>query len=120
MANQQIIKQAKRIRRKIRVKSKIFGTASQPRLSVNRSLGHIYAQIIDDSIGKTIVSASDYEVKETKGKNKTDIALAVGEIIAKKALAAKIQKVVFDRSSYKYHGRVKALAEGAKKGGLIF
>jgi len=120
MANQQIIKQAKKNRRKIRVKAKIVGSTLRPRLSVQRSLNHIYAQIINDEIGKTIVSASDYQVKDQKGKKKAEIAFMVGELLAQKAITAKIEKVVFDRSSYKYHGRVKALAEGAKKAGLIF
>ena len=94
-----------------------------------RSNKHIYAQVIDDDKGKTVVSASDLELKSAKktieGKSstssvKTNQAQSVGEILAKKALMKKVNKVVFDRSGYKYHGRVKALAEGARKGGLQF
>lgn len=104
--------------RKTRVRAKIIGTADRPRLSVFRSSVHIYAQIINDNIGKTLVSASDLGLKE-KGK-KTEIAEKVGEALAKKAVAKKIKKIVFDRNGFKFHGRVKALAEGARKGGLEF
>ena len=89
------------------------GTKERPRLNVFRSLKHIYAQIIDDLAGKTLVSASDQEVKIKKA-NKTEIALAVGKLIAQKAQEKKIKKVIFDRSGYKFHGRIKAVAQGAK------
>jgi len=112
------IKQAKRIRRKGRVRAKVSGTASCPRLSVFRSNRGIYAQIINDEIGGTIVSANPKEVKIT-GK-KIDISLELGKLIAQKAAAKGISQVVFDRNGYKYHGRVKALAEGARQGGLKF
>ena len=104
--------------RKNRVRAKISGTKERPRLSVYRSNNHIYGQIIDDVAGKTLVSASDVKSKE-KG-NKSEIAGKVGEEIAKVAIAKKIKKVVFDRNGFAYHGRVKALAEGARKGGLVF
>jgi len=112
------IKQAKRIRRKGRVRAKVSGTAVCPRLTVFRSNRGIYAQIINDKIGKTIISVSAKEVK-TKG-NKTAISSELGKLIAEKAVAKGIGRVVFDRNGYKYHGRVKALAEGARLGGLKF
>ena len=98
--------------------NKIKGTKQRPRLSVFRSCRAIYAQIIDDQKGRTLVAASNFKLA-VKG-NKTVQARAVGELLAKKALKKKIKKIVFDRGSYRYHGRVKALAEGARKGGLIF
>lgn len=103
-------KKVKKLRRHRRVRAKINGTAKVPRLCVFRSNKHIYAQIIDDDKGKTLMSAKDVLAKAGK----------VGEDIAKKAVEQKISKVVFDRGGYKYHGNVKALAEGARKGGLKF
>ena len=112
-----------RLRRHKRVRKKIFGTPERPRLCVFRSLRHIYAQIIDDTVGRTLVAASTLS-PELRGKLKTggniEAARYVGELIAKKALEKGIKKVVFDRGGYKYHGRVKALAEAARKGGLEF
>ncbi|MFH1971394.1 MAG: 50S ribosomal protein L18 [Patescibacteria group bacterium] len=105
-------------KRRERVRAKIIGSEKRPRLSVYRSNKSIFCQIVDDSKGKTFVSASLNEIKE--GKTKTEKSALLGELIAKKALAKKIKKVVFDKSGYKFHGRVKALAEGARKGGLIF
>lgn len=125
-------KQEKRIRRHKRVRSKIFGTAKIPRFCVFRSAKHIYAQLIDDEKGRTLVSVEDREIKAKKvhpvkspkgGINrvkKTDIAKEVGKLIAKKAIEKKIDRVVFDRGGFAYHGRVKALAEGAREGGLKF
>jgi large subunit ribosomal protein L18 len=110
----------RREKRKRRTRAKTFGIKERPRLCVFRSLKHIYAQIVDDTEGKTLVSASDLELKEKKGMKKVEIAREVGKLIAKKALEKKIEKVSFDRSGYKYHGRVKALAEGAREGGLRF
>ena len=109
-----------RTRRHIRVRRKISGTAERPRLCVYRSNTNIYAQIIDDVAGKTLVSAStlDKEVK-TKKANK-EAAKEVGSLIAKRAKAAKISNVVFDRGGYIYHGVVKELAEAAREGGLEF
>jgi len=105
-------------------KTRIFGTTEKPRLVVYKSLKYTYAQIVDDSKDKTIFGASDLtkEVKANakKAKSKMDASKLVGEFIAKKAVEKKIKKVVFDRNGYKYHGRVKALAEGARKGGLEF
>lgn len=112
-------KQEKRKRRHKRVRAKIKGTAKVPRLCVFRSAKHIYAQLVDDEKGKTLVSASDSELKKTKNK-KTSLATEVGKLIAKKAIEKKVNKVVFDRAGYKYHGRVEALAEAARKGGLKF
>jgi len=122
------LKREKRYRRHRRIRAKIFGTADRPRLCVFRSHNHIYAQLIDDEKGRTILSAGDFELKKSKSKTKdnkrqskkTEVAFEVGELIAKKAQEKKIQKVVFDRGGYRYHGRVKALAEGARKGGLKF
>lgn len=102
------------------MKAKIFGTKDRPRLAVNKSNLHIYAQIIDDEKGETLVSTSDLKMKKEKKMSKTLVAAAVGEEMAKKAIAKKIKKVVFDRAGFIYHGRVKALAEGARKGGLNF
>lgn len=112
------IKQAKRIRRKGRVRAKVSGTAVCPRLTVFRSNRGIYGQIINDEIGLTIVSVNASEAK-AKG-NKTAVSSELGKLIAEKAVAKGISKVVFDRNGYKYHGRVKALAEGARLGGLKF
>lgn len=111
---------AKRLaRRKMRVSSKIFGTAARPRLSVFRSNAHIYGQLVDDDKKVTLAASGDLKMAK-KGLKKVDVAMAVGEDLAKKALKKKIKKVVFDRSGFGYHGRVKALAEGARKGGLVF
>lgn len=112
----------KRIKRKTRhkrIRSRIEGTAKIPRLYVFRSNKHIYGQLIDDEKGKTLLVASDKELKKSSGK-KIDIANQTGQLLAKKAIEKKFEKVVFDRGGYKYHGRVKALAEGARKGGLKF
>jgi len=114
-------KREKRYRRHKRVRAKIFGTKERPRLCVFRSQKHIYAQLIDDTKGHTLVSANDLELKNSKiKKTKVDIAFEVGKLIAQKAKKLKIKKVVFDRGGYKYHGRVKALAEGARSEGLEF
>ncbi len=111
------------IRRHLRLRQKISGTADRPRLNVFRSLNHIYAQIIDDEKGMTLVSANslDKEFKEklSYGGN-IEAAKLVGELVAKKALAKGIETVVFDRGGCIYHGRVKALAEGAREAGLKF
>jgi large subunit ribosomal protein L18 len=115
-------KQAKRYNRHKKIRMKIMGNTSRHRLCVFRSLNHLYAQIIDDEKAKTIVSAKDSEVKKSKeDKNsKTNLAHEVGKLIAKKSLEKKINEVVFDRGGYKYHGRIKALADGAREGGLKF
>lgn len=111
-------KKEKLKRRQRKIRSRVAGTPEKPRLQVFRSLSHVYAQIIDDTTGKTLLAESDYKDKEKK--KKTEKAFAVGERIAKKAEEKKIKKVVFDRKGYLYHGRVKAVAEGARKGGLQF
>ena len=103
----------------MRVRSRVRGTADRPRLSVFRSNRAIWAQIIDDTTGRTLASASTGNVSED-GLSKTDQASKAGQILAERAKAAGIGQVVFDRGSYLYHGRVKALAEGARKGGLDF
>jgi large subunit ribosomal protein L18 len=106
-----------------RVRKKVLGTPERPRLCVFRSLRHIYAQVIDDSRGHTLVSAStlDPEVQSgALGKDKSGQSDVVGEVLAKRALEAGVEQVVFDRGGYKYHGRVKRLAEAARKGGLSF
>ena len=107
----------KRIRLKKKIRTKIFGTATSPRLSVFRSNQYIYAQVIDDNTGTTLVSSSDMAV--AKG-TKTERAVAVGAEVAKATVAKGIKTVVFDRNGFKYTGRVKALADSAREGGLIF
>ena len=111
-----------RYRRHARVRTKVVGTSSRPRLSVFRSLNHIYAQVIDDSCGYTLASAStlDREIKGHEGEGKRAISELTGFLIADKSLKQGIKQVVFDRGGYKYHGRVKALAEAARKKGLKF
>lgn len=104
-------------RRKVRVRAKIFGTATRPRLSVFRSNTGMYLQLIDDDKGVTIVSAFSKEVKVTK---KTELAIALGKLIAEKAIAKNIKQVVFDRGGSLYTGRVKAVAEAARAAGLEF
>jgi len=112
-------KRTKKDRRHKRIRSKIKGTGKIPRLCVFRSNKHIYGQLIDDEKGRTLLVASDKELKKSSGK-KTDIANQIGQLLAKKAIEKKVEKVVFDRGGYKYHGKIKALAEGARKGGLKF
>ena len=109
--------------RKIRVRRKVIGTSERPRMCVFRSLRHVYAQLIEDSSGLTIVSAStlDKDVRaEIKSGGNIDAAKKVGELIAKKALEKNIEKAVFDRNGFIYHGRIKAVAEGARSAGLKF
>lgn len=107
-----------RLQRKRRIRAKVTGTSSCPRLAVYKSLKAVYAQVIDDAQGKTLVSATTGEMK--KAANTIEGAKEVGKLIAKKCAEAKITAVVFDRAGYKYHGKVKALAEGAREGGLKF
>ncbi|HFC98058.1 MAG TPA: 50S ribosomal protein L18 [Thermosulfurimonas dismutans] len=127
LRRERLKKLERRLRRKKRVRKKVFGTPERPRLSVYRSVKHIYAQIIDDTRGHTLVAASSLspEIRERweelkKEGGKTAVARAVGELIGRRALEAGIRKVVFDRGGFKYHGRVKALAEGARSAGLEF
>ncbi|MBF8299196.1 MAG: rplR [Dehalococcoidia bacterium] len=111
-----------RVLRHDRLRKKLSGTEERPRLCVFRSLNNIYAQIIDDSQGKTLVSASslENELKEAGKKTKKDTAKAVGQLVAQRATTAGIAAVVFDRGGYQYHGRVQVLADAAREGGLRF
>ena len=115
---------ARRIIRHNRVRRKISGTTVRPRLSVFRSLNHIYAQVIDDTNGNTVISGSTLEpdIKKdiSSSASKKDVAKLVGVLVGKRATNAGIKSVVFDRGGFKYHGRVKALAEGAREEGLVF
>lgn len=116
-------REEQRKRRHRRVRAKISGTPECPRLNVYRSLKNIYAQVIDDTQGTTLVSASTIEPeieKQVDGKTKTEAAALVGKAVAERAKAEGITNVVFDRGGYQYHGRVKALAEAAREGGLEF
>ncbi len=121
--NSEVDKRQARIKKHRRVRKRVYGTPERPRLSVFKSLNHIYAQIIDDVSGTTLVSAStlspDVREKIKSGGN-VESAKLVGEVIGKKALDKNISKVVFDRGGYPYHGRVKALAEAAREAGLEF
>lgn len=110
----------KRIRIKRRVRGKISGSSELPRLSVYKSNKEIYAQLIDDKNGTTLVSASSREKGVDAKGTKTEVSAAVGKAIAAKAVAAGIESIVFDRNGFVYHGRVKALADGAREGGLKF
>ncbi|MGD2104461.1 MAG: 50S ribosomal protein L18 [Anaerolineae bacterium] len=116
-------REAARRRRHARIRRRVFGTQERPRLNVFRSLEHIYAQVIDDWAGHTLVSAStvDSEVRaQLDGLSKAEQARIVGQVVAQRALEEGIERVVFDRGGYKHHGRVKALAEGAREKGLRF
>jgi len=111
----------RRYRRHLRVRQKVSGTAARPRLVVFRSIKHVYAQLVDDDQAKTVAAASDLTkelVREKPGK--VGAALAVGKLLAQRAKAQGITKVVFDRAGYLYHGRIRAVAEGARQGGLEF
>ncbi len=115
--------QQARERRHQRVRRRVIGTTERPRLNVFRSDKHIYAQVIDDSVGHTLASASTVDVElrgEVAKKSKSEAAGLVGKLVARRALEAGVKKVVFDRGGYQYHGRVKALAEAAREGGLDF
>lgn len=109
-------------RRIARVRATISGTAERPRLAVHRSLAHISAQLIDDVTGKTLAAVRDLDISQAdrKGKKKTELATMVGKLIAERAKAKGVEQAVFDRRDKQYHGRVKALAEGAREGGLKF
>jgi large subunit ribosomal protein L18 len=113
-----------RKRRHVRVRAKVSGTQARPRLNVFRSSAHMYCQVIDDVAGHTLVAASDLEEDVTKitgeKATKTERANAVGKVIAERAKSAGITSVVFDRGGFLYHGRIKAVAEGAREGGLVF
>jgi large subunit ribosomal protein L18 len=112
-----------RDRRRKHVRKKVFGTPERPRLNVFRSLNHIYAQVIDDTQGHTLVSASTVDAgvrEQVSDKTKTEQARVVGQVLGERALDKGIKKVVFDRAGYKFHGRVKALADAAREAGLDF
>ena len=114
---------AARLRRHLRVRKKVRGTPQRPRLAVYRSLGHIYAQVIDDDAGHTLAAASDLETairSQVNGKPKTAVAKLVGELVAQRAREHGVGRVVFDRGGYRFHGRVKALADSAREAGLTF
>jgi large subunit ribosomal protein L18 len=118
-----VTSQVARARRHQRIRRTLYGTAERPRLNVFRSLEHIYAQVVDDELGNTLAAAStlDPELRaEIDGLNKTQQATRVGALVARRALAKGLKQVVFDRGGYPYHGRVKALADGAREGGLEF
>ena len=114
------VKTDKRVRRHKKIRMIINGSKDRPRLFVFRSNQHIYAQLINDDSAKVLMGVSDKDVKLAKGQTKTDASKLVGQLIAKKAIEAKISEVVFDRGGIVYHGRVKAVAEGAREGGLKF
>lgn len=112
-----------RLRRHVRVRKQVSGSPARPRLAIYRSLRHIYAQVIDDTAGHTVTAASSLDagvLAHASGQNKRDQAAAVGRTVAERAVAAGIGQVVFDRGGYRYHGRVKALAEAARAAGLEF
>lgn len=122
MRNLQREKNLKISRRHRRVRAKVWGTKEIPRFSVYRSLKHTYAQLINDDKGVTLISASDLELKKNKAVKikKIDTAKEIGKLLAGKAKKVKIERVVFDRGGFQYHGRVKAVAEGSREGGLKF
>ena len=114
------VKREKRIRKHKMIRSNMHGTKERPRLHIFRSNQHIYAQIVDDDKAKIILSVSDKDVKNAKKETKSETAKEVGKLIAKKAAEAKIDKIVFDRGGNIFHGRIKAVADGAREGGLKF
>ena len=113
--NSKVLRQA----RHVRIRARVRGSEARVRLSVSRSLQHLYAQLINDDSGRTLAAVHDSEIKDAK-LTKTERALAVGKLLAAKAVKQGINKVVFDRGGFRYHGRVKAVAEGARAGGLQF
>ena len=115
------LRRTSRARRHLRVRKKVWGSTARPRLVVTRSTRHIYAQVVDDASARTLVSAStlDESVRGGEGDKKA-LAAAVGKLVAERAKAAGIDKVVFDRAGYRYHGRIAALADAAREGGLDF
>lgn len=117
-------KQKRRLKKKIRIQKVVRGTAERPRFTVYRSLKHIYAQIIDDTMGKTLVAAStrskDIQDQLKEAGSRLEVCKLVGKTTAKKALEKNIKQVVFDRNGFLYHGRIKAIADGAREAGLKF
>ena len=122
MANPQIQKANLRRRRRLRIRKKIRGTPGRPRLAVSRSLNHIEVQLIDDTTGRSLLglSSNSREIRDTLSGNKSEKGRRVGRAVAMKAIEAGIKTVVFDRGGRLYHGRIKALADGAREGGLLF
>ena len=120
MNKQQRKSQSARLRRVARVRARVRGVSARPRLAVTRTLKHIYVQVIDDTSGRTLAAASDRDVKAKKGMKPLELATEVGKIVAERAKEKKVSTVVFDRRDKRYHGRVKALADGARAGGLTF
>ncbi|MBU1032413.1 MAG: 50S ribosomal protein L18 [Patescibacteria group bacterium] len=120
--NKEKAKNQKSKRRVVRTRAKICGTSERPRLTVKRTLLHIYAQIIDDTSGRTLAAASDMDLekKDLSGKKKSEVAAMVGTLVADRAKAKGIESVVFDRRDRKYHGRIKVLADNARQAGLKF
>lgn len=118
MTNATTLAQSAKKRRIRRVRARISGTAERPRISTRRTLRHISAQLIDDVAGKTIASASDRDIKKTADMKPVDMAREVGKLLASRAVALGVKKAVFDRRDKKYHGRIQALADGAREGGL--
>jgi len=108
-----------REKKKLKIRKRVTGSTERPRLCIFRSTKHVYAQVIDDSTGQTLVSASTLDTDGVKGANK-DACSAIGKEVAKRAVGKNIKQVVFDRNGYLYHGRVKALADAAREGGLEF
>lgn len=113
-------KNDQKLKRKLRTRTKIRGTQDRPRLSVFRSNRFVYAQLINDEMGKTIIGVSEKHLKQNLASVRSARAKALGTLLAKKAIEKKIKKVVFDRGSYSYHGRISAIAQGAREGGLEF
>ena len=122
MANPQVRKASLRLRRRLRIRKKIRGTPRRPRLAVSRSLNHIEVQLIDDTTGRSLLglSSNSREIRDTLSGNKSEKGREVGRALAARALEAGIKTVVFDRGGRLYHGRIKALADGAREGGLLF
>lgn len=108
-----------RLKRRKHIRKKVFGTEVRPRMSVYRSNNHIYVQVIDDASGKTLAAASDSKSAATKKQTPIEKATETGKAVGEQILKLKIKQVVFDRGGYKYHGRVKALADGAREAGLV-
>ncbi len=123
MYREKKIKRLRRARRRRRVRGKVYGHPERPRLSVFRSNKHIYAQIINDDAGHTLAAASSLEKEiqeKAQGLRPVEVGRLVGQVLAERARAAGVERVIFDRGFYKYHGRIKALADGAREGGLQF
>ena len=117
------IRQQARLKRKKRIRKKIYGTAQRPRLSVFRSARHIYAQIVDDTAGHTLAAASTMDkdaLSGSKFENKVEAAKFIGKMVGERAIGKGIKEVIFDRNGFLYHGRIKSLSEGAREAGLVF